>query len=136
MRSLVAAIERIDPLAVSGRVAGVNGLLIETRGALTRLAVGARAEILRRSDAPLPCEVVGFRDDCALLMPFGPVDGVAPGAEIRIAPEVASVRPTLAWRGRIVDAFGEPIDGKGPLPQGQATYPLRAPPPPAHARSG
>jgi flagellum-specific ATP synthase len=134
VRSLVAAIERIDPLAVSGRVSAVSGLLIETRGALTRLAVGARAEIVRRADAPLPCEVVGFRDDCALLMPFGPVEGVAPGAEIRIAQEVASVRPTLAWRGRVVDAFGEPIDGKGPLPQGPAPYPLRAPPPPAHAR--
>jgi flagellum-specific ATP synthase len=134
LRNLVAAIERIDPLAVSGRVSAVNGLLIETRGALTRLAVGARAEIVRRSDAPLNCEVVGFRGDSALLMPFGSVEGVAPGAEIRIAPDLASVRPTLAWRGRIVDAFGQPIDGKGPLPQGPTPYPLRSPPPPAHAR--
>jgi flagellum-specific ATP synthase len=45
------------------------------------------------------------------------------------------VRPTKAWLGRIVDAFGEPIDGKGPLPQGLAAYPLRAPPPAAHARA-
>jgi flagellum-specific ATP synthase len=134
VRNLVAAIERIDPLTVSGRVAAVNGLLIEARGGLTRLAVGARAEVERRADGPLPCEVVGFRDDCALLMPFGPVEGVAPGAEIRIAPEVAAVRPTLAWRGRIVDAFGQPIDGKGPLPQGVTPYPLRASPPPAHSR--
>jgi flagellum-specific ATP synthase len=59
---------------------------------------------------------------------------VAPGAEIRIAPEGDSVRPTLAWKGRIVNAFGEPIDGKGPLPQGPAAYPLRAAPPPAHQR--
>ncbi|MGZ6040262.1 MAG: FliI/YscN family ATPase, partial [Phenylobacterium sp.] len=36
--------------------------------------------------------------------------------------------------GRIVDAFGEPIDGKGPLPQGIVPYSLRAAPPPAHAR--
>ncbi len=134
MRSLVAAIERIDPLMVSGRVSGVNGLLIETRGALTRLAVGARAEIVRRADTPLACEVVGFRGDCALLMPFGAVEGIAPGAEIRIAPDVASVRPSLAWLGRVVNAFGEPIDGRGPLPQGPTPYPLRPPPPPAHAR--
>lgn len=134
VRNLVAAVERIDPLVVSGRVAAVNGLLIEARGGLSRLAIGARVEITRLRDVPLAAEVVGFRESRALLMPFGPVEGIAPGAEIRIMPEGASVRPTLAWRGRIIDAFGEPIDGKGPLPQGPAAYPLRAPPPPAHAR--
>ena len=45
----------------------------------------ARAEIERgRGLRPLPAEVVGFRDAKALLMPFGPVEGVAPGADIRI----------------------------------------------------
>jgi flagellum-specific ATP synthase len=134
VRSLIAAVERIEPLTVSGRVAAVNGLLIEARGGLTRLAVGARAEIVRRADEPLPAEVVGFKDSRALLMPFGPVEGVAPGAEIRILNEAASVRPTRAWLGRIVDAFGRPIDGKGPLPTGTVAYPLRAAPPSAHAR--
>jgi flagellar biosynthesis/type III secretory pathway ATPase len=86
LQSLVAAVERLDPLTVSGRVAAVNGLLIEARGGLTRLAVGARAEIVRYGEKPLSAEVVGFRDDRALLMPFGPVEGVAPGAEIRIEP--------------------------------------------------
>ena len=134
MLSLINAIDRIDPLTISGRVAAVNGLLVEARGGLTRLAIGARAEIERLGAPPLAAEVVGFRDTRALLMPFGPVEGVAPGADIRIMPEGASVRPSLAWRGRIVDAFGNPIDGKGPLPQGPAAYPLRAPPPAAHAR--
>jgi flagellum-specific ATP synthase len=134
LQSLVAAVERLDPLTVSGRVAAVNGLLIEARGGLSRLAVGARAEIDRVGDRPVAAEVVGFRETRALLMPFGPVEGVAPGAEIRIEPQAAAVRPTRAWLGRIVDAFGEPIDGRGPLPQGKAAYPLRAPPPPAHAR--
>ena len=135
MDSLVAAIERLDPLTVAGRVAAVNGLLIEARGGLTRLAVGARAEIDRYGEKPLSAEVVGFRDTRALLMPFGPVEGVAPGAEIRIEPFGSTVRPTKAWLGRIVDAFGNPIDGKGPLPQGAAAYPLRAAPPSAHARA-
>jgi flagellum-specific ATP synthase len=134
LRSLIAAVERIEPLSVSGRVAAVNGLLIEARGGLSHLPIGARAEIERRGAPALPAEVVGFRDTRALLMPFGPVEGVAPGAEIRIQPEGGLVRPTRAWLGRIVDAFGQPIDGKGPLPQGQAAYPLRAAPPPAHAR--
>jgi flagellum-specific ATP synthase len=135
VQSLVAAVERLDPLIVSGRVAAVNGLLIEARGGLSRLAVGARAEIARLGEAPLAAEVVGFRETRALLMPFGPVEGVAPGAEIRIEPQGSAVRPTKSWLGRIVDAFGEPIDGLGPLPQGPAPYPLRAPPPAAHARA-
>jgi flagellum-specific ATP synthase len=135
LQNLIAAVNRIDPLTVSARVVAVNGLLIEARGGLNRLSVGARADIERGPGLPpLPAEVVGFRETRALLMPFGPVEGVAPGAHIKIMPEGAAVRPSLAWRGRIVDAFGEPIDGKGPLPQGPVGYPLRAPPPPAHAR--
>ncbi len=135
MRNLIAAVDRLDPLQVSGRVAAVNGLLIEARGGLTRLPVGARAEIERgRGLGALAVEVVGFRETRALLMPFGPVEGVAPGAEIRIRPEGAAVRPSPAWLGRVVNAFGEPIDGRGPLPRGPAAYPLRTPPPPAHAR--
>src|SRR5207302_1759417 len=61
VQSLVAAIERLDPLTVSGRVAAVQGLLIEARGGLSRLAVGARAEIERYGEKPLPAEVVGCR---------------------------------------------------------------------------
>jgi flagellum-specific ATP synthase len=134
LRNLVAAVERLDPLTVSGRVAAVNGLLIEARGGLTRLAVGARVEVSRLGERPLPAEVVGFRETRALLMPFGAVEGVAPGAEIRIEPQGSAVRPTKAWLGRVIDAFGEPVDGLGPLPQGLAAYPLRSPPPSAHTR--
>jgi len=108
--------------------------LIEVRGGLSRLSIGSRAEIIRRGDSPLPAEVVGFRDSRALLMPFGPVEGVSPGAEIRIDDRGSAVFPTKAWLGRIIDAFGQPIDGLGPLSQGVTGYALRAPPPPAHAR--
>ena len=134
MHNLVEAVEKLEPLVVTGRVAAVSGLLIEARGGMTRLAVGARAEIERRGAPPLAAEVVGFRDSRALLMPFGPVEGIAPGAAIHIDPQGSAVHPTQGWLGRIVNAFGEPIDGKGPLPRGVAGYPLRASPPPAHAR--
>jgi flagellum-specific ATP synthase len=89
----------------------------------------------RGAAAPLIAEVVGFREDRALLMPFGPVEGVAPGAEFHVLSDGAVVRPSLAWKGRIVNAFGEAIDGKGPMPQGTIPYPLRAAPPAAHDRS-
>jgi len=97
LRNLIAAIDRIDPLTVCGRVAAVNGLLIEAKGGLARLSVGARADIVRGQGlTPLATEVVGFRENRALLMPFGPVDGVAPGAEHMCK----SLRP--GFRGRHV----------------------------------
>ena len=36
--------------------------------------------------------------------------------------------------GRVVNGFGEPIDGRGPLGRGSVFMPYRADPPPAHAR--
>ena len=115
-------------------MASVNGLLIEVRGGLSRLPIGGRVEIARGGAEPLIAEVVGFRENRALLMPFGPVEGVAPGAEFHVLADGAVVRPSLAWKGRIVNAFGEAIDGKGPMPQGGVPYSLRAAPPAAHSR--
>ena len=46
----------------------------------------------------------------------------------------SAVRPSIGWLGRVINAMGEPIDGKGPLPQGGSPAPLRNAPPPAHAR--
>ena len=134
MESLISVVQRVDPLEIYGRVASVNGLLIEVRGGLSRLPIGGRVEIARGGAEPLIAEVVGFRENRALLMPFGPVEGVAPGAEFHILADGAVVRPSLAWKGRIVNAFGEAIDGKGPMPQGAIPYSLRAAPPAAHSR--
>ncbi|WP_140984423.1 flagellar protein export ATPase FliI [Asticcacaulis tiandongensis] len=135
MQDLLNTARNIDPLQVYGRVAVVNGLLIEAKGGMSFMEVGSRCLIMRRHDAPLPVEVVGFREDRALMMPFGPVEGVAPGAEIRISNEGAKVYPTTGWMGRIIDAFGDPIDGGGPLPKGGVGYMLKAAPPPAHSRA-
>ena len=134
MESLISVVQRVDPLEVYGRVASVNGLLIEVRGGLSRLPIGGRVEIARGGAEPLIAEVVGFRENRALLMPFGPVEGVAPGAEFHVLADGAVVRPSVAWKGRIVNAFGEAIDGKGPMPQGATPYSLRAAPPAAHSR--
>lgn len=45
-----------------------------------------------------------------------------------------SIRPTMAWKGRVVNALGEPLDHQGPLPQGTSAYPIQHPPLRAHER--
>jgi flagellum-specific ATP synthase len=44
------------------------------------------------------------------------------------------IYPDQGWLGRVVNAFGEPVDGKGPLTTGQDPYPVRNKPPPAYLR--
>ena len=133
MRALREQIEEIDGLEVYGRVVGVRGLMVEVTGPLHAMSVGARV-IIETREQPIPCEVVGFSGGHALLMPFARLEGVRRGCRAVVSATRAAVRPSQAWLGRVVNAMGEPIDGKGPLPPGPMPYPFRAPAPAAHAR--
>lgn len=131
---LLANINQIAECNLYGRVTAVQGMLVEVGGVQRRLSVGDRCEIAARGDRKLNCEVVGFRDGRALLMPFGALEGVGLGCKADVIDAAPVVRPTTAWLGRVINAMGEPIDGKGPLPEGDVVYPLKNNPPPAHAR--
>ncbi len=133
MRALAAKIDSLETRSFSGRVSAVNGVLVEAVGPINALVLGASARAKTRH-SEIPCEVIGFRQDRALLMPFAALDGLHAGAEIQIDPELANVRPTQNWLGRVINAFGEPLDDKGPLPQGMQACSLRGTPPQAHAR--
>lgn len=134
LANLIADFEQIPENRHYGRVTGVLGLLLEVGGVPGRVAIGGRCEVVAQDGRRVICEVVGFRGGGALLMPFGPLDGVGLGCKAEVTKGVAAIYPHNAWLGRVVNALGEPIDGKGPLPQGRIAYPLRNRPPPAHAR--
>ena len=132
---LAAEIGRIRPLEVYGRVASVQGLLVEVAGPVHEMSVGCRLTVSGFGGAHVAMEVVGFRGDCALCLPFGSMEGVRLGAKASILSASATVRPSDAWLGRVVNAFGEPIDGKGPIRLGDEERPLRASPPQASERT-
>src|SRR5476649_1865363 len=133
MRALREQIEELDGNEVYGRVVGVRGLMVEVAGPLHTMSVGARV-VIETKHQPIPCEVVGFSGGHALLMPFAPLEGVRRGCRAVVSLMRAAVRPSQAWLGRVVNAMGEPIDGKGPLASGPTPYPFRASPPAAHTR--
>ena len=133
MRALLEQIEELDGCEVYGRVVGVRGLMVEVAGPLHTMSVGARVTIETPGHA-IPCEVVGFSGGNALLMPFAPLEGVRRGCRAVVSAVRAAVRPSDGWLGRVVDAMGRPIDGKGPLPSGPLPYPFKSPPPAAHTR--
>lgn len=134
LNTLQSNIEQIPDHHVYGRVTAVQGMLVEVGGVQRRLMVGDRCHIERRSGPSLRCEVVGFRDGRALLLPYGPLEGVGLGCKAEVENQEPIIRPTNGWLGRVVNALGEPIDGKGPLEIGTVPYLLRNQPPPAHER--
>jgi flagellum-specific ATP synthase len=135
MRALIQDIAALSNIEIHGRVAAVQGLLIEISGPIASMSVGARLDIESTSGAILPAEVVGFRANRALCMPFGRLEGVRMGCKATIVSADGTIRPSAGWLGRVVNALGEPLDGKGPLPQGQKIMHLKNAPPPAHKRA-
>jgi flagellum-specific ATP synthase len=134
MKALAQQISEIDGAEVYGRVVGVRGLKVEVAGPIYAMSVGARIVVETGEGRPIPCEVVGFSGANALLMPFGPLEGVRRGCKAVVNSIAAAVRPSPGWLGRVVNAMGEAIDGKGSLPVGPEPYRFRNSPPPAHAR--
>jgi flagellum-specific ATP synthase len=134
MKALAEQIGDIDGVNIYGRVVGVRGLMVEIAGPIHAMSVGARIVIETGGSRVIPAEVIGFSGNNAVVMPFGGLDGVRRGCRAVIATAASQVRPSPAWLGRVINAMGEPIDGKGPLPQGPSPMQYRNSPPPAHSR--
>jgi flagellum-specific ATP synthase len=134
VKALAEQIGDIDGVNIYGRVVGVRGLMVEVAGPIHAMSVGARIVIETGGQRPIPCEVIGFSGSNAVVMPFAGLEGVRRGCRAVIANASNQVRPSEAWLGRVLNAMGEPIDGKGPLEQGASPMPFRNTPPPAHAR--
>ena len=135
MQEILAEIEQLPTHRLYGRVAAVQGLLVEVAGVARALSIGSRCRVMARGDREVLAEVVGFRDDRALTMPFGSLDGIGVGCQAFVAEHDPVLHPADGWLGRVVNAMGEPIDGGPPLPRGNLAYRLRGEPPPAHARN-
>ena len=133
MRALLEQIAELDVVETYGRVVGVRGLMVEVAGPLHAMSIGARV-VVETQGAPIPCEVVGFSGGNALLMPFGALEGVRRGCRALVSSARPAVRPSPGWLGRVMNAMGEPLDGKGPLPAGATPFAFRAPPPPGMGR--
>ncbi|TSE36220.1 flagellar protein export ATPase FliI [Tepidimonas charontis] len=148
------AATQATPLEASGQLTRLAGLVLEAEG--IRTPVGSQCVIDPNPDPLAPddghggtvlAEVVGFAGPRAYLMPASEVLGLAPGARVRPLPPYRP-RPRLGdaphplppsdrgvlrlplgagLLGRVVDAYGQPLDGGGPL-HGVQVQALERPP--------
>ena len=128
-RQLVA---RSSGLRFQGRVVQVVGLSIEVEG--LRLPLGdichLYPERATAGGSRITAEVVGFRDERLILMPFADTHGVRPGTAVFPSGRGFSVPVGEELLGRVIDGLARPIDGKGPLNTSRIARITDAPPNP------
>lgn len=118
-------VETYNPIRLHGKVTQVVGLVIE--GYCPETSVGAICEIRPKDGAPIPAEVVGFKENKTLLMPLGDLRGVGLDSLITVRRDKASLQVGPGLLGRVIDGLGQPIDDKGPL-RVDEEYPIYAAP--------
>ncbi len=110
----------------TGKVTEVVGLLVESDG--PAVAVGDFVEIQTQEGRRIRCQVVGFRNGRVQSMPLDEPGGIRLGNRVIARKQAALVGVGEGLLGRVLDGFGKPIDGKGPI-HSQDYYGLFSSPP-------
>lgn len=132
--SIISDINEISNRKIVGSTKSVKGLMIEVDGISRFAVVGARCIIKCRDGSHVQAEVVGVNDNATMIMPFSGINGIGSGLEVELICSDMPIYPSLSWVGRVIDSFGNPIDGKGKLVKGNIKRCIHAPPPNAHSR--
>lgn len=128
------AVERATPIAATGRLTRVSGLVMEAVG--LRLPVGSQCQVQIPGGQGVDAEVAGFSGERLFIMPATDIYGVMPGARVVPDNPMAAQPPALGTRyilrrraqdrvrqvpvgeqllGRVLDGAGRTLDGLGPL---------------------
>ncbi len=107
-------LKKIDTLKSNGKVTQIVGLVVETAG--LKAAIGELCKIISRNEELIiDAEIVGFKEDKALLMPLGDLHGIGPGSKVLSTGQEFKVSVGDNLLGRVLDGLGKPIDDRGSL---------------------
>ncbi len=105
---------RAETVGHIGKIENVVGMSMEASGG--RSSIGDIVMIYNEEqNRQVPAEVVGFKDGKIQLMTYEATSGIASGSFVRNTRHRLKVPVGDFLRGRIINAMGEPIDGKGPF---------------------
>jgi flagellum-specific ATP synthase len=120
----------MDPYKRFGKVTRVIGLMIESKGPESSIGDLCYIHIGNKKKQKIQAEVVGFRDEYVLLMPYSTIQDISPGCMVEATGKPLEVKVGTALIGRVIDALGEPLDHQR-LPKGLTSVPIdQAPPSP------
>src|SRR6516225_9913063 len=106
--AIAEQIHRILPVAMTGSVHKIVGLTVSVAGFPAPL--GAVCSIARENGAPIRGEVIGFRDDETLLLPYGDLAGIRRGNPVALVRSAPAVHVGDRLLGRVLDGRGRFVD--------------------------
>lgn len=126
--NLIPEIENIESYKFYGKVTRVVGLTIESKG--PQVSVGELCYIIigKSTKRKVMAEVVGFRDENVLLMPFTTVHSISPGSLVEATKKPLQIKVGSGLIGKVVDGLGLPLN-ESELPKGLTPFPTDNTPP-------
>jgi len=123
-RCMVPLLRGTRTVVQRGRVVQAFGTTVRVSGVHAR--IGQQCRIIDRDTGKgLIAEVVGLSDGQAILLPLANLQGVAVDAEVEVLQEQSTIPFGPGLLGRVIDSFGQPLDGR-PLPSDLTEQPLYA----------
>ncbi|MFZ3587922.1 flagellar protein export ATPase FliI [Bacillus sp. DJP31] len=126
---LLNEVDSIDSYKRFGKVSRVVGLMIESKG--PESSIGDVCYIYiggSRKTRKVAAEVVGFRDEYVILMPFTNVKDISPGSIVEATSKPLQIKVGIGLIGKVVDSLGLPLDGSL-LPKGLTSVGTEQAPP-------
>lgn len=128
LQGTLELLSSLQPAQAYGKITKVVGLVAEGKGIKAPLGSVCQLVPDGQDRRVINAEVVGFRDNVVLLMPYGEMRGIRPGSLIRNISTPPHFPVGSRYLGQAVDAFGAPLDpAKSIVPA--RYYPLHADPP-------
>lgn len=108
-------LENTESVSYYGEVCRVIGLTVESIGPHARVGEVCLIYPLKEDASPVEAEVVGFKDNNILLMPYGELSCIGPGSKVVSTNRALTVPVGMGFIGRILDGLGKPMDDKGDI---------------------
>lgn len=125
---LLSSVDSIDSYKRYGRVKKVVGLMIESQGPESSIGDVCEIHVGAKNKRIIKAEVVGFKEDCIILMPYTTVNDISPGCLVEGTSESLEIKVGADLIGKVVDSLGLPLDGSA-LPKGLKAVPIDQDPP-------